>query len=176
MNKEYLESLKRLVIICLMYKDKLGTGLFMPTMLQDSRLTYFSKLLKMVDDNFTELHLGRYLPADVLEYDFLTWIEDRRKEYLIKEVYLTIAYKNIIVNDTRFIELPSIGKTEQRVGIRTRIYYNLIPDMVMHVLQRTQLEQSFPTKFHLYFSSPVWEEVHEHLKDAHKWYVFEDEQ
>ena len=68
-----------------------------------------------------------------------------------------------MVNDTKVIELPSIGKTEQRVNIKTRIYYNLIPDMVMHVLQRTQLEQVF-LRSSFIFSSPAWKRYMSTLK------------
>ncbi len=168
MNNDYLETLKRLGIICLMYKDRFGTGLFMPTMLEDSRLTFFTKLLNLVNNQWLVLKLERFLPVDIVADDFYTWLMDSKIEYVNKETYLTMSYKNMVEFDTHILELPAIGPTEKRCHLKTRIYYNLIPDIVLHLLQRTNIETCFPTKFHVLFTSCVWDEIHGYLKEARK--------
>ena len=84
LNRIYLQILQRLGIICLMQKDKLGTGLFLPSMLQDSILTHFSKLLSLVNANWNSLNLFRFLPDDTDQLMFLEWCNENRIEYLQK--------------------------------------------------------------------------------------------
>jgi hypothetical protein len=153
-----------------MQKDKLGTGLFLPSMLQDSRLTHFSKLLSLVNANWESLHLARFLPDDTQEVLFLDWCNESRLEYLQKETYLQLSYK-MTGQLAPIIELPSIGVTETMT--KTRIYYNLIPDIVMSVLQQVSIEKVFPTKFHMFLTTHMWEQVHEAMEDAHTWYRFD---
>ena len=153
-----------------MQKDKLGTGLFLPSMLQDSRLTHFSKLLSLVNANWNSLNLFRFLPDDTQEVLFLEWCNECRLEYLNKETYLQLSY-TMTGQLAPIIELPSIGVTETMT--KTRIYYNLIPDIVMSVLQQVSMEKVFPTKFHMFVCTPVWEQVHEAMEEAHTWYRFD---
>tara|TARA_R100001163_G_C5064126_1_gene201613 strand:- start:1279 stop:1827 length:549 start_codon:yes stop_codon:yes gene_type:complete len=172
MTEVYMETLKRLGIISLMYKDKFGTGLFMPSILQDSRITYFSKLLKMVNYDWDRLNLDRYVPQGVNPDDFIDWVERTSREYLVKETYLQLSYKHFSDNSISIIELPSIGKIEINSGYKTRIYFNLIPDIVMYLLQHTSLDYIFPTKFHLMVTSSKWELIHKYMQEAYEWHTF----
>ena len=54
-NRDYLDMLKRLGIICLISKDKFGVAVSTGSLFLDSRLSYLSKLLNLIDKNWDEL-------------------------------------------------------------------------------------------------------------------------
>ena len=138
-----------------MQKDKLGTGLFLPSMLQDSRLTHFSKLLSLVNANWNSLNLFRFLPDDTDQLMFLEWCNENRIEYLQKETYLQLSYK-MTGQLAPIIELPSIGDTETMT--KTKIYDNLIQEIVMSVRQQVRMEKDYPTKFQMLVCTHIREE------------------
>ncbi len=179
MNKEYILVLQRLGIISLMYKDKFGAGMLMPTMFQDSRLTMISKLLNLVSQHWTSLHLSRFLPQEISPVEFHTWLTETKMSYLNKESYLTMTYKNLLHDSTRIIELPTVGKIEHLCNMKVRIYYNLIPDIVVHILQHNPIKYPgtiFPTKFHFFFISCDWDDIHDSVLEAYKKFLYTGEE
>ncbi len=179
MNKEYLLVLQRLGVICLMYKDKFGAGMLMPSMFQDSRITMISKLLTLVNNNWLPLQLSRFIPEEISPVLFHEWLNETKIAYLRKESYLTMTYKNLLHDSTRMIELPTIGKIERLCNMKVRIYYNLIPDIVMHILQHNIIKHPgsmFPTKFHFFCISCEWDDIHNSVLEAYKKFLYTGEE
>jgi hypothetical protein len=158
-NRDYLDMLKRLGIICLIGKDKFGVAVSTGSLFLDSRLSYLSKLLNLIDKNWDELGLHRFLPEDIDTSDFLNFLHEAKLEYVNKETYLHMTYKQILKpNGISVYELPSVCNYESVNKEKTRLYYNLIPDKIVYVLQRIQIPKLFITKFHLYCTTSEWSE------------------
>jgi hypothetical protein len=157
-DKQYfLEALKRLGVICLLLKDKFGAGLLTGSLFMDSRISLLSKLLSMVSTNWEELNLDRFLPEDLDANELIGYITELRAEYVNKETYIHMSYKNVKKNDSiLFYELPEILNYERVNKEKTRVYYNLIPDRIIYVLQRIKIPKIFVTKCYLYTTTDDW--------------------
>lgn len=167
-NRDFLNLVKRLALICLLQKDKFGTSLLTGSIFLDSRLSYMSKVLPIISTYWDELQLQRYIPEDVDYDEFMTVLTEEQKKYVNKETYLHVTYKQVYNNQVWFYELPVVGKYEYLVKDKTRVYYNLIPDKVIYVLQRIQLSKVFVTKFYLYCTTNQHEEINALLQQSNK--------
>jgi len=167
----YLDALKRLGVICLLLKDKFGTGLLTGSLFMDSRISLLSKLLSMVSTNWEELNLDRFLPEDIDAEDFIMYVQSLRGEYINKETYVHMTYKNVKKNDSiLFYELPEILNYERVNKEKTRVYYNLIPDRIIYVLQRIKIPKIFVTKCYLYTTTDDWATIDNLLQRSYETY------
>lgn len=167
----YLDALKRLGVICLLLKDKFGAGLLTGSLFMDSRISLLSKLLSMVSTNWEELNLHRFLPEDIDAEDFIMYVHSLRSEYINKETYIHMTYKNVKKNDsTLFYELPEILNYERVNKEKTRVYYNLIPDRIIYVLQRIKIPKVFVTKCYLYTTTDDWATIDNLLQRSYETY------
>jgi len=167
-NRDFLNLLKRLALISLLQKDKFGTSLLTGNIFLDSRLSYMSKVLPLVINTWDEFQLQQYIPEDIDWEEFGETLSDEQAKYLHQETYLHITYKQVHNDGVWFYELPVVGKYEYLVKEKTRVYYNLIPDKVVYVLQRLQLPKTFITKYYLYCTTNQHEEIHTLLKKSNK--------
>jgi|TARA_B100000424_G_scaffold62361_1_gene45459 hypothetical protein len=171
-DKQYfLEALKRLGVICLLLKDKFGAGLLTGSLFMDSRISLLSKLLSMVSTNWEELNLDRFLPEDLDANELIGYITELRAEYVNKETYIHMSYKNVKKNDSiLFYELPEILNYERVNKEKTRVYYNLIPDRIIYVLQRIKIPKIFVTKCYLYTTTDDWATIDTLLQRSYETY------
>ena len=167
----HLDMLKRLGIVCLLLKDKFGAGLLTGSLFMDSRVSLLSKLLTMVSNNWEELNLDRFLPEDLDANEFISYVNELRAEYVNKETYVHMTYKNVKKNDSvMFYELPEILNYERVNKEKTRIYYNLIPDRIIYILQRVKIPKIFVTKCYLYTTTDDWVTIDSLLQRSYETY------
>lgn len=135
-HPELERSARRIGLMIALTKDKTGISLVNGDIWSNKHIKLFSRMIKQIDDNWSNWDFTRWLNDGVSEEEFLKWLGLMKIEYQDVESHVTLSYRQI--NSVAY-------ELDWEVNDPTRVYYNLSVNQVMYILQNIKHSLVFPT-------------------------------